>query len=110
MKLIQSLGMAPLLLVLACSADTSNPEDVARAFMDHVQKSEFEKAFLHVLPDDRSEFQSFEEELARMPPIPEKIAVEVEVSGNRGHFTIPNWSDQARVDLVFSEDRWWISE
>ncbi len=78
--------------------------------MGYVQKSEFEKAFQHVLPEDRSELQSLEEELSRMPSIPKKVEVVVEVSGNRGHFTIPNWSDKARVDLVFSDDRWWVSE
>lgn len=110
MKYRQLVGMAPLLLVLVCSADTSNPDDVAREFMDHVQKSEFDMAVLHVLPEDRSEFESLEEELSAMPPLPKKIEVVVEVSGNRGQFTIPNWSDQVRVDLVFSDDRWWISE
>lgn len=78
--------------------------------MDHVQKSEFDLAVQHVLPEDRSEFQRLEKELSRMPPLPKEVEIVIEVSGNRGQFAIPNWSDRARVDLVFSDDRWWVSE
>ncbi len=78
--------------------------------MNHVQQNEFEQAFQHVLPEDRSEFQSFEEDLSRMPPIPEEIKVVVEAGDYHGHFTVPNWSERARVDLVFRHDRWWVTE
>jgi len=114
--IVRTFASIVTLLTLASCGEkpTITPNVVAGDFLRAVRTKDYEKALSNVLPEERKDVSAedfgkeLERELAKLPPIPEKPNVLVEVDGKKAKYIVENWSSEAKGNLVFRYERWWI--
>lgn len=90
--------------------DVRDPQIVAGAFYRGLVRKDYDAMKAHIHPDqDPDAFISgILEELKEAPPLPVEPEFQVLIRENNADAKILNWFDGAKLELEFSDGRWWI--
>lgn len=85
--------------------DTTDPEQVAFAFIKAVAKKDIDSALMLVVPDERDKARK---DLPPLLPWPYEPRIKMMIENNTCQVIIENFDEPAGMDMKLIENRWWV--
>ena len=88
------------------TVDTTDPEQVAIAFIKAVAKKDVNSAIVFVSPNER---EAIEKAMSQMlPPWPKNPKIKLMLNGDSAQVLIENSKVPGGMDMIMKNDQWWI--